>query len=244
MTLQEIEQQLNILEEDNHIIVVVKPRNMPSQADNTGDLDLRSLIKDYLKQKYNKQGNVYCALVHRLDRPTGGVMMFAKTEKAASRLSEQLREGSVDKKYLAVVSGYPIDKVARLEHYLVKDTKDNVVKAYNAKVDNSKHAILNYKVLEQDEGISLVDINLITGRSHQIRAQMSKVGHALYGDHKYSPSGKIAGYGKPLSLWAYSLTFTHPIKGDTRVFKVFPPTGEIPWSIFNVEKYIPVAKPD
>jgi len=244
MTLQEIEQQLNILEEDNHIIVVVKPRNMPSQADNTGDLDLLSLIKDYLKQKYNKQGNVYCALVHRLDRPTGGVMMFAKTEKAAARLSEQLREGQVQKKYLAVVGGEPKDKVARLTHYLVKDEKNNIVKAHVAAVPNSKQAVLDYKVLQEDEGLSLVDINLITGRSHQARVQMAFVGHALYGDHKYSPKGNIAGYGKPLSLWAYSLTFTHPTKLDTRVFKVFPPKDELPWSLFNIEKAIPIARPE
>ena len=244
MTLQEIQEKLNILEEDNHIIVVVKPRNMPSQADNTGDLDLLSLIKDYLRQKYDKKGNVYCALVHRLDRPTGGVMMFAKTEKAAARLSEQLRESQVQKKYLAVVGGEPKERVARLTHYLVKDEKNNIVKAHTAAVENSKQALLDYKALESQEGLTLVDINLITGRSHQARVQMAKIGYALYGDHKYSPTGRIAGYGKPLSLWAYSLTFTHPVQNDTRVFKVFPPKDELPWSLFNIDKHIPISRPE
>jgi len=243
MTIEQFEKQLNILHEDNHIIVVVKPRNMPSQADKSGDKDLLTFIKEYLKLKYQKPGNVYLALVHRLDRPTGGVMMFAKTDKAAARLSEQLREGEVGKKYLAVVGGEPRDKQGRLQHYLIKDERNNIVKANVGAVTGSKSAVLDYKVLDHNEGLSLVDINLITGRGHQARVQMAAIGHALYGDHKYSPAGKIAGYGKPLSLWAYSLTFTHPVSKDTLVFKVFPPVEEIPWSLFPMDKHIPIIKP-
>jgi len=244
MTLQEIEEKLKILHEDNHIIVVVKPRNIPSQADNTGDLDLLSLIKNYLKLKYDKKGNVYTGLVHRLDRPTGGVMVFAKTDKAASRLSEQLREHEMQKRYLAVVAGTPKIRVGKLIHYLIKDERQNIVKCHSANIANSKKAELEYKVLDNtDDGLSLVDINLITGRSHQARVQMAAIGHQLYGDHKYNPTGKTVGYGKQLALWSYSLSFTHPTKGNTHVFKVFPPTLDEPWNYFSIEKHIPIVRP-
>ena len=238
MLLPGVESNLNILYEDNHIIVVVKSRNMPSQADRTGDIDLLTFTKQYIKLKYNKPGNVYLALVHRLDRPTGGVMMFAKTEKSAGRLSEQLREGLVQKKYLAVVVGVPRQKAGRLKHYLFKDEKNNKVKAHVANVPGSKLALLDYRVLETVDGLTLVDITLITGRSHQARVQMASLGCPLYADHKYSPPGKTVGYGKPLALWAYSLVFAHPVKNDARLFRALPPVEEAPWHLFNLEKHV------
>jgi len=185
MTLSEIEQQFTILYEDNHIVVVVKPRNIPSQADKTGDLDLLSLIREYIRLKYDKPGNVYVGLVHRLDRPTGGAMVFAKTDKAAARLCEQIRNGEIQKKYFAITVGTPREKQGRIQSYLVKDERNNMVKAYPAAVANGKLAVLDYKVLDTGEGLSLVDINLLTGRSHQARVQLAGLGTPIYGDHKY-----------------------------------------------------------
>ena len=165
---------INIIYEDNHLLVVEKPINVPVQKDNSNDLDLLTMLKQYLKEKYNKPGNVYLGLVHRLDRPVGGIMVFAKTSKAASRLSEQIRNGTFNKKYLAIICGKVKDKDT-LEDYLLKDTKTNTVK-----VDKKgKKSILNYKRLDYKEGLSLVEIELITGRSHQIRVQFSSRGYPL-----------------------------------------------------------------
>jgi len=260
---------IQILYEDNHIIVVLKLRNIPSQADNTGDKDMLTLIKEYIAVSANKQGNVYTALVHRLDRPTGGVMVFAKTSKAASRLSEQLQNNKIEKKYLAIAVGNIKQQYAQLTHYLVKDAKNNIVKAHTVNLENSKKAILDYKVLEikTEQGIeeadyfdksdsfalgkdfkslslSLIEVSLITGRSHQIRAQMSAIGYPLYADHKYQNFKDIVGYGKPLALWAYHLKFTHPVKGDILQFRIAPPEEEKYWKLFNVDKYVNISKPN
>ncbi len=243
MELQEYEDILKILHEDNHIIVVVKPQNVPSQQDSSMDKDMLSLVKEYLKLKYNKPGNVYCGLVHRLDRPTGGVMVFAKTDKGASRLSEQIRAGEMDKRYFAVVSGMPRDRVGRVRSFLLKDAKNNVVKSHTAKVEGSKEAVLDYKVVADSRGLSLVDINLITGRSHQARVQMKSLGTPIFGDVKYG-GDKTIGKGHNLALWAYSLTFCHPTTKEIMIFKVFPPQELLPWSEFAMEKHIPVAKPN
>jgi len=229
---------LKILYQDNHIIVVLKPRNIPSQADNTGDVDMLSLVKDYIKHAEKKPGNVYVALLHRLDRPTGGIMVFAKTSKAAARMSEQFKAGQVEKKYFAIALNYITKPVAELTHYLVKDTKNNIVRAHVAAVPNSKKAILNYKLLDVRDNLSLVDVNLVTGRSHQIRAQMAQIGHPLYADHKYQALKPVDGYGLPLALWAYSLKFTHPTKGEAMAFKAAPPPEEKYWKDFAIEKYI------
>ncbi|MCL2255572.1 MAG: RluA family pseudouridine synthase [Firmicutes bacterium] len=229
---------MRILHEDNHIIVVEKPQNVPSQEDSSKDLDLLSMVKAYLKEKYNKPGNVYTGLVHRLDRPTGGVMVFAKTSKAAARLSEQLKIGEVQKRYFAIVSGYLHDRVAHLSDWLVKDEKNNVVKRVVAKEEGAKKAEMTYNVLASDEGLILVDINLLTGRSHQARVQMASAGAPIFGDSKYgSPhSGNLA-------LWAYQLSFTHPITGATMLFKCYPPDTLFPWSNFEFEKFMQIAKP-
>jgi 23S rRNA pseudouridine1911/1915/1917 synthase len=243
MTLKELQDELKILHEDNHIIVVVKSRGIPSQADKTGDPDLLSRVKEYLKLRYDKPGNVYCGLVHRLDRPTGGVMVFAKTDKAAGRLSEQIRDGEVQKRYFAVTNGTPREQRGRIQSYLVKDERNNIVKSHTAAVENSKLAVLEYKVLAQNEHLSLVDVNLITGRSHQARVQLASVGAPIYGDVKYGKP-PVAGAGDPLALWAYSLSFSHPTTRDTMVFKVYPPTEEKPWNLFAIDKFVNISKPD
>jgi 23S rRNA pseudouridine1911/1915/1917 synthase len=172
---------INILYEDNHLLVVEKPINIPVQADDSKDLDLLTMLKDYLKKKYSKTGNVYLGLVHRLDRPGGGVMVFAKTSKAANRLSEQVRNKKFEKIYYAVVQGNPKAK-DHLEDYLLKDLKTNITKIDK----NGKLAILDYKLISTVENLSLVEIELETGRSHQIRVQFSSRDIPLYGDQKYN----------------------------------------------------------
>ena len=211
---------LKILYEDNHIIVVVKPVNIPSQEDKTGDEDMLSIIKKYIKEKYNKPGDVYLGLVHRLDRPTGGVMVFAKTSKAASRLSEQVREKQMHKKYLCIVDGKMESSSGTMKDYLVKNERTNTSKVASKENKNSKEAILDYEVVKYSEEINLsvVKVDLHTGRHHQIRVQFASRGHSLSGDQKYGTRGR----GKQLALWAYSLSFIHPTTKEKLEFEDYP----------------------
>ena len=223
-------EKLKILYEDNHIIVVEKKPNIPSQSDKTGDIDMLTLVKDYIKEKYKKPGNVYLGLVHRLDRPVGGIMIFAKTSKAASRLSNQVREKIFKKKYLAVVDGKFEKNQGTLEDYLYKDERHNMSKVVKKEKKNSKLAKLDYKVLKynQVKDLSLVEINLHTGRHHQIRVQLSSFGHSIFGDQKYGTRGK----GKQIALWAYELTIIHPVTKEELTFKDLPePIGT--WCILK-----------
>lgn len=212
---------MKVLYEDNHIIVVEKMPNVPSQADKTGDEDMLTIIKSYLKEKYNKPGNVYLGLVHRLDRPVGGVMVFAKTSKAASRLSEEIRNKTFKKTYLAIVNGKMESESGEYVDYLWKDEKQNTSYVVKEGKKNSKLAKLNYEVIayNEKEDVSLVKINLQTGRHHQIRVQFSSRMHALYGDSKYH--GRGAGSG--ICLWAYKIKFVHPVKKEEMEFEDFPP---------------------
>ncbi len=213
-------QNLKILFEDNHIIVVEKTPNIPSQSDKTGDIDMLTLVKQYIKEKYNKPGNVYLGLVHRLDRPVGGIMIFAKTSKAASRLSDEVREKVFKKKYLAVVDGKIEKTKGSLENYLYKDERNNMSKVVNKDKKNAKLAKLDYEVLFYDEvkNLSLLKINLHTGRHHQIRVQLSNFGHSIFGDQKYGTRGT----GKQIALWAYELTIMHPITKEEKTFIDLP----------------------
>ena len=213
-------QDLKVLYEDNQIIVVRKEPNIPSQADKTEDLDMLTIIKEYLKEKYNKPGNVYLGLVHRLDRPVGGVMVFAKTSKSASRLSNQVREKIFKKKYLAVVDGKFKQNNGILEDYLYKDERNNMSKVVSPEKKNAKLAKLDYKVLAYNEvkDLSLVRVNLHTGRHHQIRVQLAHAGHSIFGDQKYGTRGK----GKQIALWAYELTILHPVSKEEMTFKCLP----------------------
>ena len=211
---------LKVIYEDNHIIVVEKIPNIPSQADKTGDIDMLTLVKEYIKEKYNKPGNVYLGLVHRLDRPVGGVMIFAKTSKAASRLSNQVREKVFKKKYLAVVDGKIEKQKGTLEDCLYKDERNNISKVVNKNKKNAKFAKLDYKVIKYNEvkNLSLVEVNLHTGRHHQIRVQLANFGHSIFGDQKYGTRGK----GKQIALWAYELTIEHPVTKEKITFKDLP----------------------
>lgn len=229
-----------ILHEDNHIIVVLKPQNVPSCEDESKDMDMLTMIKEYIREKYNKQGNVYLGLVHRLDRPTGGVMVFAKSSKAASRLSEQLRDGDFEKRYLAVTVGVPREEKATLTHYMKKNAINNMVYVCPPTVQGAKFAELEYNVLEKNSDLALVDVRLHTGRSHQIRVQMNAIGHPLYGDMRYGGEKAKKGH---LALWAYYLSFTHPVSKERMVFRVQPPKDNTPWNIFDTERSVTILKP-
>jgi len=226
---------LDILYEDNHLLVVNKPQNVPTQPDSSKDECLMDMCKKYLKEKYNKPGEVFLGLVHRLDRPTGGIIVFAKTSKAASRLSEQIKQHKFDKRYLCVVCGVPNPKNGYLEHYLVKDEKNNKVCLSTQCDTGSKLAKLNYKTLENNEKYSLVEVELLTGRSHQIRVQMNANKTPIFGDFKYNKNA-IKGYN--LSLFAYKLSFNHPTTKQLLTFLIYPPIEELPWKMFSIEKHI------
>lgn len=214
--------KFKVVYEDNHIIVVIKPKNIPSQSDKSGDKDMLSLVKEYIKEKYNKIGNVYLALIHRLDRMTEGLMVFAKTQKAASRLSNYIQQHEFKKEYLAVVYGnLEIGTKKTLEDYVIKNEKNNISKVVSKNKKGAKLARLEYLVvgntqyLKQD--LSYIKVKLYTGRHHQIRVQMANIGHPLVGDVKYGKNIK-----GDLALFAYYLKFIHPTKDEIMEFKVLP----------------------
>ena len=214
---------IDIIYEDNHLLVVNKPINIPVQADSSKDQDLLTLLKKQLKEKYQKPGNVYLGLVHRLDRPVGGIMVFAKTSKAASRLSEQIRNNTFKKTYLAVVQGKALNSDT-FKDKLEKDQKTNIVKISPI----GKQAELSYERLEYKDNLSLVKINLKTGRSHQIRVQFSSRNHPLYGDQKYNPNTPK----DQIALFAHRLEFIHPTTKEVVKFEL-PKPNRYPFNIFN-----------
>ena len=214
---------------DNHLLVVVKPANLPTQADASGDDDLLSILKRYIGEKFNKPGAVYLGLVHRLDRPVGGVMVFARTSKAASRLSEAFRTHEQDRRYLAIAEGeIPGEKT--LVDFLLKDGKTGMVRAVKEGASGAKQAKLITRPIASKEKLTLTDVQLFTGRSHQIRVQHAQAGHPLWGDMRY-------GHGKPgrqIALWAWHLKVEHPTKHEMLSFCCPPPmTGA--WKLFEAE---------
>ena len=225
-----MEEDLKVIYEDNHIIVIEKPVNIPSQGDKTGDVDMLTIIKEYLKEKYNKPGNVYLGLIHRLDRPVGGVMVFAKTSKAAARLSEQVRDKVFKKKYLVIANGKFDKETGVLSDYLLKNERKNMSRIVPEGTKNSKYAELDYEILKYDAelNLSVLKINLHTGRHHQIRVQLSSRNHSIYGDQKYGGRG----HGKQICLWAYELTINHPITKEEMTFKSIPKM-EKSWKILE-----------
>lgn len=214
--------QVKIIYEDNHLLVVEKPVNVPMQLDSSNDEDLLSVCKQYLKEKYNKPGEVYLGLVHRLDRPVGGVCVFARTSKAASRLSKQIQNHEFKKQYLAVVEDNNLKDKGTFEDNLLKDHKTNMVK-----VDpKGKPSSLDYEVLKRKDNLALVKINLHTGRSHQIRVQFSSRNHPLWGDQRYNKKAVI---GQQIALWSYSIELMHPTRNEKMIF-----TSEIDRYPFNI----------
>lgn len=228
------EPNIPVLYEDNHVLAVVKPVNVPTQEDASGDPDLLSLLKEDLKIRHNKPGNVFLGLVHRLDRPVGGAMIFAKTSKAASRLSESVRGRHFRKMYTAVLNGVPSAPQGRLTHYLLKDSHTNTVRAVRPGTAGAKEAILEYRVLGQADGLSLAQIKLHTGRSHQIRVQMQTIGCPLYGDQKYG--GSLSRPGQQLALWSLFAGAPHPVSKEDMSFHSLPP-AQFPWSEWPVSLY-------
>lgn len=215
---------MKIIYEDNHLLVVLKPINIPVQEDGSKDLDMLTYLKKYLKEKYNKPGNVYLGLVHRLDRPVSGIMVFAKTSKAASRLSEQIRNHTFKKEYMAVLCGKTPKKDILVDK-LLKNPKTNTTIVS----EKGKEAILSYELIKYKNNYSLVKINLETGRSHQIRVQFSSRGYPLYGDQRYN---KKALPKQQIALFANRLEFIHPVTKEKLFFEEELPNFE-PWNIFK-----------
>lgn len=223
-------EDLIIMHEDNHIIVVLKPQMTACCPDESGDDNLFDCIKRYIKEKYAKPGNVYLGLVHRLDRPTGGVMVFAKTSKAAARLSQQMKSGGFEKKYYAVLCGTPSRDSGTLVNYLRKNSINNMVYVCTESEEGAKFASLGYSIIGKAGGLSLADITLHTGRTHQIRVQTAAINCPVYGDMRYGGEKAVKGR---LALWAYSLRFTHPVTGEALRFEAEPPMDLVPWKLFS-----------
>lgn len=222
--------EIPILYEDNHLLIVEKPVNVPVQEDRSKDPDLLTVLKQDIKMRYNKPGNVYLSLVHRLDRPVGGAIILAKTSKAASRMANILRKRELERKYLAIVRGKVASRKGTLEHYLQKDRKKNEVLVVDPNADNAKKAILHYRVLGQKDKLSLIEVRLVTGRSHQIRVQLNAIGNPLFGDQLYGK--RINNVGQQIALWAYELSFIHPVKKERITVQSNPPK-KFPWDIWN-----------
>lgn len=215
---------INIVFEDNHLLVVEKPINIPVQSDISGDLDFLTMLKKYIKEKYNKPGNVYLGLVHRLDRPVGGIMVFAKTSKAASRLSDQIKSHKLKKQYYAILEGKAKEQ-DNLRDFLLKDSKNNITR-----VDKKgKEAILDYELVSYKENLSLVKIDLKTGRSHQIRVQFSSRNLPLFGDQKYNSKAVV---GQQVALFAKKIGFFHPITNNFLEFELDLP-NKYPFNLFK-----------
>ncbi len=221
---------MTVLYEDNHIIIVNKEVGEIVQGDKTGDKPLSDIVKDFLKKKYNKPGNVFCGVTHRLDRPTSGVVVFAKTSKALSRLNEMFKNEQIQKTYWAVVKKLPNKSEDTLTHYLIKNEKTNKSTAYDTEKPNTKRAVLHYKLIGKSANYYLLEINLETGRHHQIRCQLAKIGCPIKGDLKYgfersNPDGGIC-------LHARKISFIHPVSKE-EINVVAPTPPDALWQAFE-----------
>lgn len=221
---------MQVLYEDNHIIIVYKQSGEIVQGDKTGDKPLSETIKEWIKEKYAKPGNVFLGVVHRLDRPVSGIVVFAKTSKALSRLNNMFRNGEVRKTYWAMVQTAPNMPEATLTNWLVRNEKQNKSYVYNNEMPNAKQAILKYKTIGQTEHYTLLEVNLLTGRHHQIRCQLAAIGCPIKGDLKYgarrsNPDGSI-------SLLSHKVEFTHPVSKQ-KIVVVSPLPTEKVWDNFR-----------
>jgi 23S rRNA pseudouridine1911/1915/1917 synthase len=224
-------ENLEVLHEDNHIIIVNKKSGDIVQGDKTGDRPLSEIVKEYIKKKYNKPGNVFLGVVHRLDRPTSGAVIFARTSKALARLNDQLKNKKIKKTYWAIIKG-DAPSQASLIHYLKKNPKNNKSTAFEKEIEGSKKAILHYKNIGRSDKYSLLEIDLETGRHHQIRAQLSKMGYPIKGDLKYGfPRSNP---DKGISLHARKLSFIHPVSREKMEIKAPLPSGDL-WKHFKTD---------
>lgn len=229
---------LEILFEDNHLIAVNKPFGVLSQSDEQGSESLFDEVKEYIRTTYNKLGNVYLALLHRIDRPVGGVIIFAKTSKAAARMSELFRERKIQKTYFAITEGVPEPLQGQLVHWLIKEKDKNVVKAKNKPQAHAQEAVLNYEVVKVWNGRALVKVEPLTGRPHQIRAQLAKIGCPIVGDIKYAGGKTQALSDQSICLFSKQLTFIHPIQKAKEnpqpiIIQAPFPTQHILWKNFT-----------
>ncbi len=223
---------MHIIYQDNHLFVVEKEPNQLVQGDVTEDLDLLSLSKQYIKKQDNKPGNVYLGLIHRLDRPVGGAIVFAKTSKAASRLSDQLRRRSITRHYYAITDQPIAKQSGKLVDYLYKDRKQNQSFVVDKNHPEAKKAILNYQCIAEKNGYALIKVNLETGRSHQIRVQLAHAGMPIVGDQRYHPKPMPK---QQIALWAEELSLDHPTLKEHMTFHSTPPTDTFPWQLFRDE---------
>lgn len=221
---------MTVLYEDNHIIIVNKEVGEIVQGDKTGDKPLSEIVKEYLKEKYNKPGNVFCGVIHRLDRPTSGIVMFAKTSKALSRLNEMFRNDEVTKTYWALVKNMPKKSEDTLVHYLVKNERTNKSAAFDFEKKGTKKSILHYKLIAKSDNYYLLEIDLETGRHHQIRTQLSKIGSPIKGDLKYGADRSNPDGG--ISLHARSISFIHPVSKN-KINVVAPVPVDSLWKSFE-----------
>ncbi len=219
----------DILYEDNHIIIVNKNNNDIVQGDKTGDIPLSEKVKKFLKEKYNKPGNVFCGVAHRLDRPVSGIVIFAKTSKALSRLNQMFKDKEIKKTYWAIVGNKPKIEEATLTNYLVRNPKKNKSYTFDEKKTDSKLAILSYKLIDSSDRFFLLEVDLKTGRHHQIRTQLSKMGSPIRGDVKYGfkRPNKDAG----INLHARKVVFVHPVSKVQIVIEA-PPPNDVLWNSF------------
>jgi len=203
---------LEVLYEDNHIIVVNKKAGDLVQGDKTGDKPLGEFVKSYLREKYNKPGNIFCGVIHRLDRPVSGAVIFAKTSKALTRMNKLFREKTIQKTYWAIVEKPPLKKEDRLEHYLIKNQQKNKSRAYSKPYEGALKSVLDYAVLKTLDRYTLVKVEPISGRHHQIRVQLSTIGCCIKGDLKYG--AKRSNKDASISLHAREISFIHPVKNE------------------------------
>ena len=223
---------MTVVYEDNHIVVVNKTSSEIVQGDKTGDTPLSEMVKQYLKEKYNKPGNVFIGVTHRFDRPVSGLLVFAKTSKALPRLNEMFRNGEVKKTYWAIVKECPKETEGELVHYLVRNEKQNKSYAYDKEVKNSKKAVLHYKLIGHSQNYYLLEVDLKTGRHHQIRCQLAKMGCPIKGDLKYgsprsNPDGSIC-------LHARTVQFVHPVSKEMIRLTAPVPEGNL-WNGFEID---------
>jgi len=225
---------MEILYEDNHIIIVNKTCSEIVQADKTGDVPLSEIVKSYIKEKYNKPGNVFVGVPHRLDRPVSGIVVFARTDKALSRLNEMFRTQQIKKTYWAIVKNPPLAPEAELTHYLLRKEEQNKSFAYDKEVKGSKLSILSYKTISRSDNYFLLEINLKTGRHHQIRCQLAKIGSPIKGDLKYGFPRSNPGGG--ICLHARSVDFIHPVSQE-KISVVAPvPENDVLWKVLFERK--------
>jgi len=222
---------LQVIFEDNHLIAINKPAGWLVQGDETGDLPISEVVKDYIKRRYQKPGKVFLGVIHRIDRPVSGVVIFARTSKGLTRMNKLFQDRKIDKTYWAVTDNRPSPLKGRLEHYIAKDSSKNVAHAYNRqRTKDAKHSILEYEMIGEISGHHLLEVHPITGRSHQIRVQLSKMGYPIRGDIKYG--FPRANYDGSIHLHCRALAFEHPVKNEPVKIVAEPPKNQI-WDLFE-----------